>query len=101
MPSSDSASLGWLDENHFEAINSALRNVLATDVALQTYAQILDSLPLSEVAWESSRKISPQRPINSHSVLCSGVTEKAVQIRRHFDLAVLKFNSKVRVPIAE
>jgi len=95
MPSSVYDSLGWLDENHFEAINRALRNVLATDLALQTYAQILDGLPLSRVARESSRKIYPQHPIKSHVVLCSGVMEKAVQIRRDFDLAVLKFNPKL------
>lgn len=100
MRSSDHDSLLWLDKGHFDAIDRSLRNVLATELALQTFAQIVDGLPLSEVAWQSSRKIGPQHPIKSHVVLCNGALEKAVQIRQDFDLATLKFDPKVGILIA-
>ncbi len=98
MLSSDCDSVRWLDKIHFDAINQSLRNVLATDLALQTFAQIIDGLPLAEAARQSSHTVGNDHPINSHVVLCDGVMEKAVQVRRDLDLTTLKFSSKVCGP---
>ncbi len=100
MLSSACNSVRWLDKIHFHAINQSLRNVLATDLALQTFAQIIDGLPLAEAARQSSHTVGNDHPINSHVVLCNGVMEKAVQIRRDFDLAALKFDPNVCISLS-
>jgi len=98
MSLSDYGSLESLDETHLEAIGRALRNILALPLALETYAQILDGLPLSDIAWESTKKMSPRHPINGHVALCKGVMERAVEIRRDFDLGILTFKPEASFP---
>ena len=95
ISSPDGDSLRCLDEEHVEAINRAVHNVLATELALETYMQIIDGLTLSEVAWESTRNIEHDHPINSHVALCNGVAEKARKIQRDFELDILKFKPEV------
>ncbi|KAL1854941.1 hypothetical protein Daus18300_011261 [Diaporthe australafricana] len=64
-----------LDESHQSAFQSAVRNVLQTEIAEITFAQIIDGLPLKDVGlgtrglhWET---------LNDHEKLCAGVLEKA------------------------
>ena len=85
-----------LDIEHRGTLDRAIKNLLSTDLALTTYAQVLDGLPLSDVAWDrTSHKLHPQHPINSHDELCPGVLESARSLRDDFDVCSLHFDNKV------
>ncbi|GAW20479.1 hypothetical protein ANO14919_099850 [Xylariales sp. No.14919] len=69
-PNSGPAPL--LDQDHYEALDTAVRRVLATDLAFETYAQIIDGLPTFEVARDRCGPILDRRhPIRLHTQLCS------------------------------
>jgi hypothetical protein len=88
-----------LDESHRDIFTSAVARILNTEVAETTYAQIIDGLPLGEVAFES-RGGMPHRdhPINHcHDELCAGVLDKTREFRSRFDPLILKFDSRVSI----
>ncbi|KAK6815701.1 hypothetical protein PG987_016467 [Apiospora arundinis] len=64
---------------HRSTLNNALSRIIATEVALETYAQIIDGLP----------------PRTSHVNLCAGAGETARSMRDTFDLTMLSFDSEV------
>ena len=75
----------------------AISNVLHTTLSLTTYAQIIDGLPISDVAWDQySSKLHRRHPISNHVAFCSGALEKAEEFRADFDLTTLRFNPTVR-----
>ncbi|KAJ4205016.1 hypothetical protein NW759_014682 [Fusarium solani] len=47
-PESASSTIDALDEDHRHVFTNAIKNILATDLAEFTYAQILDGLPAEE-----------------------------------------------------
>ncbi|KAF4946780.1 hypothetical protein FGADI_10984 [Fusarium gaditjirri] len=72
----------------FELLSRAVRNLLNTDLALITYAQIIDGLPIADVAWDRySGSYEPSHPINNHKTLCEGALEKAKGFRAQFTMA--------------
>ncbi|KAL9567131.1 hypothetical protein ACKAV7_008900 [Fusarium commune] len=86
-----------LEETHRDIVTSAVARILDTEIAETTYAQIIDGLPLGEVAFES-RGGMPHRdhPINHcHDELCAGILDKAREFRSRFDPLVLKFDSRL------
>ncbi|KAF4952559.1 hypothetical protein FGADI_6630 [Fusarium gaditjirri] len=86
-----------LDEAHRDIVTSAVARILGTEITETTYAQIIDGLPLGEVAFES-RGGMPHRdhPINHcHDELCAGILQKAREFRERFDPHVLKFDSRL------
>jgi len=42
----EQVGLGVLDDDHAQALRLAMANILSTDIALFTYAQLLDGLPI-------------------------------------------------------
>ena len=87
-----------LDETHSGTFRRALANVLMTDLAFETYAQIIDGLPLKDVAWDRNpraRRICLQHPINTHVELCRAAFDRAVRFRNEFDADSLKFKREV------
>lgn len=89
-------TLDGLDQDHQEAITPAVTNVLDTQIALDTFAQIIDGLPLSDVAWDTrGTKLTPQHPINLHTQLCPGTLDKARAYRERFSLDLLSFKPEV------
>jgi hypothetical protein len=97
MPPLDYISCENLDTPHLEAFSLAISNIFHTDLALTTYAQLIDGLPVSEVAWDQySSKLHRRHPINDHIALCPGTLEKAKEFRAEFDLKTLRFNPAVR-----
>ncbi|TVY65341.1 hypothetical protein Focb16_v016249 [Fusarium oxysporum f. sp. cubense] len=85
--------LDQLEGVHFELLSRAVRNVLDTDIALITCAQIIDGLPVTDVAWDQySSKYDPSHPINSHKELCPGALEKAKVFRTNFAMADVKID---------
>ncbi|KAF5570641.1 hypothetical protein FPHYL_1067 [Fusarium phyllophilum] len=86
-----------LNQAHQDTVTSAIARILATDIAEITYAQIIDGLPLGEVAFESRGGMPHQNhPINHcHDELCAGILDKAREFRSRFDPHVLKFDSRL------
>ena len=75
----------------------AIANVLSTPIAKETYAQIVDGLPLSHVVWGFSGCPCTDHPLlNEHIELCPGVAEEAQKLCSEFDATTLLMPSKVR-----
>lgn len=86
-----------LDQEHREPLTRAIHNVLSTEVAEITYAQIIDGLPLTSVAYDTSAGDLPEdHPLHDiHSELCPGMLDKARELRSELNLEILKFDSRV------
>ena len=93
------ATLEALTDTHRDIFTRAVRNVLSTNTAEETYAQVLDGLPLSKVERDrwSHYTICASHPLhNNHKTLCPGVLERLRQLHDQIDVGqVLKFDSKV------
>ncbi|KFA72690.1 hypothetical protein S40288_03393 [Stachybotrys chartarum IBT 40288] len=76
----------FLDDAHRKILERAITRVLSTEIAEATYAQIVDGLPLSTVASESSHGVPYHgHPIwRAHQELCPGVLEKTREFGRGF-----------------
>ena len=86
--------------HHRELLIRAVANVTSSPVAKQTYAQIIDGLPLSEVADDGFDGCScPGHPLDpDHTQLCPGVAEEAEALCSRFDANALLMPSQVRNP---
>ena len=82
LPDRNDGHLVSIDNNlsgqHLGIFKQAIANMLATNIAEETYAQIIDGLPLTRVAQDSGNGgLPPDHPIHEeHSELCSGVLDK-------------------------
>ncbi|KAI1313266.1 hypothetical protein F5Y03DRAFT_406537 [Xylaria venustula] len=82
-----------LDTPHLDALSLAVSNLLATDLALATYAQLIDGLPISKVVRDTyTTQLNPQHPIDAHVALCPGALDKAKELRAGFKLKMLRFS---------
>lgn len=91
-------TMEFLPEAHRDVLVRALHNVLSTDIAEVTYAQILDGVPLAEVANDrySPHFVDLRHPVQRHTSLCPGVIEQTKAFRSSFDPGILEFDSRVR-----
>lgn len=82
---------------HHDALIRAISNVLSTEIAEETYAQIIDGLPLASVVQDTANGGLPDdHPIHdAHLDFCPGVLEKTREFRREFDISSLKIGSAV------
>ncbi|KAI3394045.1 hypothetical protein diail_3264 [Diaporthe ilicicola] len=80
------------DGEHLAVFTRALRNVISTDVARSTYAQIVDGRPLQEVLVRMSNRPELSHSVYEHTELCEGVLDKIAQIKDSFDLQFLQFD---------
>jgi hypothetical protein len=82
---------------HYTLFCRAVHNVFSTELALFTFAQIVDGLPTLNVAWD--RRVPnisvDDHPIQQHTELCPGVLEQTREIRQQFDLSILMFDPAV------
>ena len=85
---------------HRDALIQAVNNVLATALALFTFAQIVDGLPTGEVAWDRRYPGIPVDHIieDVHEKLCDGAMDKARELSRIWDPSILMFSPKVCLP---
>jgi hypothetical protein len=96
MASAERAGPGVLDAEHYEALSRALRNVLHTDLALDTYAQMIDGLPTERTARvEYSICQDARHVISQHQQICPGAEDKAIEFRDGFSVDDLEFSSEV------
>lgn len=95
--------LDTLDTEHRETLGAALRSLLSTELAILTYAQIVDGLPLEEVVHDQrSAGIFGDHPIDAHEELCPGALEKAHELCQSWNLDMLKFSPQVMpVPVRQ
>lgn len=90
------ASIDILDGPHHDAVASAISNVLSTEIAETTYAQIVDGLPLIEVVNDDYGDIMcPDHPIHQHTQLRDGVVDTVRRFRDEFDPNILQFDVPV------
>jgi hypothetical protein len=91
-----------LGPRHRDLLDRAVRNVLATERALETFAQIADGLPLSSVARDSRVSYAYFPAVARHTSLCPGATEVAQSFLSEFDLGrTLVFDRAVSAPVPE
>ncbi|KAK7429164.1 hypothetical protein QQZ08_004379 [Neonectria magnoliae] len=83
--------------HHHEVLARAIRNVLGTELAIFTYAQIIDGLPTADVAWDQRLPgIYGDHPIDDvHEELCPAAMDKAREFYENWDPSILKFDPKV------
>ncbi|KAJ4264468.1 hypothetical protein NW762_005668 [Fusarium torreyae] len=80
-------------DRHREVLDQAIRNVLSTKLAKFTYAQIIDGLPIADVAWDRRLPgIMGEHIIDNHETLCPGALEKAEEYHETWDPRILKFD---------
>lgn len=90
-------SFADLAGEHRQLLERAISRILSTELAEVTYAQIIDGLPIADVAYDSRGPPHPGHAIDGgHEELCPGMLDKARQFRAEFQPDVLTFNSKVR-----
>lgn len=84
---------------HRAILDRAILNVLSTDLAIFTYAQIIDGLPTADVAYD--RRYSGMYPDHIidevHKEVCSGAMRKAREFHKTWDPSILMFNPHVCV----
>ena len=91
------------DSEHYKLFSRAVHNVLSTDLALFTFAQIVDGLPTAEVAADRrfpdiSYCSDDHHPIEQHLELCPGTMERTREIHQQFELSTLLFDPAVWLP---
>lgn len=97
MALNDKTQLGTvevLDTEHRQAFEQALVRVLGTDVADQTFAQIIDGLPTYE-SYAEFHWPQDGHPATHHTELCSGMLDKAREFRSAFIPKSLSFQLPV------
>ncbi|KAM0321320.1 hypothetical protein ACHAPQ_009488 [Fusarium lateritium] len=64
-------------DHHRRALDKAIRNILSTELAMFTHVQIIDGLPIADVAWDRRLPgIMGEHIIDEHETLCPGALEK-------------------------
>lgn len=99
MDSSKMLSVDNLQGQHRDTFVRAIENVMSSPIADATYAQIIDGLPLSDVARDSDKMVCPGHPLlKEHNELSSEALERVRQLHASFDLSVLQMHSTVQMP---
>lgn len=90
------SDLEVLDDDHRNILDRAIGNILSTEVAELTYAQILDGLPTERSLWDTFDYVQDHLVKNiGHNEICPGFVEKARNLRTKFELNRLDFALKV------
>ncbi|KAF4342643.1 hypothetical protein FBEOM_3416 [Fusarium beomiforme] len=86
-----------LDDSHQDAVAHGVKRILDTHISEITYAQIIDGLPLSDVADDSSDGGLPSgHPIYKvHNDLCPSILDRTREFRHNFNAGILKFDSRL------
>ncbi|KAI1020993.1 hypothetical protein LB503_009995 [Fusarium chuoi] len=86
------SSLKDLDIEHLSSFERALRRILETDIAEQTYAEVLDGMPLSE-SYLSFQYPQDGHPALEHEELSEGARERVCEFRLNLDISSLLFQT--------
>ncbi|KAH8180134.1 hypothetical protein LIA77_01653 [Sarocladium implicatum] len=90
-------SIQILQEGHRCIVDRAITRTLSTEIAEETYAQIVDGLPIGDVIFDTRGLPPPSdHPMETaHDKLCDGVLEETRKFYQAFDLDTLKFDSRL------
>lgn len=90
-------SIATLGNEHRDLFIRAISNVLSSQLAEVTYAQIVDGLPLSDVAFDVYHScVCTGHPLlDEHEELCPGVMEHVRKLSADFDAGTLQMDSRV------
>ncbi|KAL6361420.1 hypothetical protein LRP88_04888 [Fusarium phalaenopsidis] len=82
-----------LPDSRQDTFRRALGNILSTDNAVHTYAQILDGLPTEQSFLEGYVRLDETHPVFElgHTEMCEGFLDKAREFRDRFDPCELVF----------
>lgn len=76
-------TLESLSPEHYMLFARALSNVLSTEVALLSFAQIIDGLPIADVASDiRGNSLYGDHPLDKHEDLCPGAMDKARDLQK-------------------
>lgn len=90
------AGLDALDDERAQTVRQALMNIISTDLAEFTYAQILDGLPTQQTILDSCQWTRDHPACQlTHDKLCDGFLEKVCEFRSGFDSSTLRFGEDV------
>lgn len=90
------APVNTLSPSRFQVLDCALQNVLATDIAEETMAQLIDGLPLYRVGGnQGGQRIYRGHPLREHTELCPGVIEKTRLFRQNFAVSQVHVLARV------
>ncbi|AEO67481.1 uncharacterized protein THITE_2116365 [Thermothielavioides terrestris NRRL 8126] len=85
-----------LGAEHYHPLVGAIHNILSTDLAETTFAQLFDGLPDVHTVWDTRGAfLLKGHPLIEHDRLCDGAIENFKVFRDGFDPAVLTFNAWV------
>lgn len=96
---SQKLSIEILTGQHRDVFTRAVENVLSTEIAQITYAQIADGLPLSSVEKDTYAfgALTYDHPLHTNHIdLCPDALEKTRQLYAEFDPDILCIDHKVR-----
>lgn len=90
-------TLGNLATDHLNIFRRALLRVLGSELAIETLAQIVDGLPIADVAWDKRHPgiFGDDHPIEAHASLCPGVKDKTSACLEQYDMHSLVFYPKL------
>ncbi|KAJ0124722.1 hypothetical protein J7T55_006063 [Diaporthe amygdali] len=90
-------SLENVESNRYEIFRNAISRILRTEAARQTYAQLVDGLPIADVAWDRRYPgiFGYEHPIEDHNELCPGAEQKISDFIQDFDVNSLLFDPKL------
>ncbi|KAF2493086.1 hypothetical protein BU16DRAFT_584102 [Lophium mytilinum] len=86
-------SVANLDLEHLGAFKTILSKVLSTNVAKETYAQIIEGLPTRRVFYEYSN-IRDRADINAHEHLSPKSSATLTAFGERFNFDILRFDAK-------
>lgn len=89
-----------LDVHHRGSLDRALMRILHTRLAEDTYAEILDGLPMAGTFMRFCGNVEAHPSLN-HKDLCPGVREKAREFRAGFEITTLHFPLFVSLGISK
>jgi len=89
-------SLEGFEGKHRDDLERAIRNVLSTEIAETTFAQVVDGLPVASVDGDRCHgHLSGLHPLrDKHVDLCPGVLERTKQLYDEFDVNLITFEAK-------
>lgn len=86
-----------LDDDHQQVFSRAVRNITSTHLAIKTFAQIADGLPLRDVVLENDEGAIPDDdPVSDHVALCPGAWEAGKEFLAELDPVGLEIAVTVR-----
>lgn len=85
-----------LDDAHQRALEHAVMSILSTPIAEETFAQIVDGLPLRSVALGAqNHRVLRGDPVDNHPEMCPGALEKAREFQTILNVRGLEVASAV------